>query len=148
MRRLLLAAALAGAVLVVPAASASANGWTYAPCWWTYGGSYQMGLEKKPRACMWNGSNSHSHAQMVPIKNMRWRSFGGPTACGHGTFFYNSGYRAPVRFCLYRRKPGYEQGVLLYTRIRGVIGRGCTAVVDGERWCDPPGRQHHFRSRI
>jgi hypothetical protein len=88
-----------------------------------------------------------AHYQQVPIKNIHWRSWGGREAVGRGTYFYNSGYHAPVRFRLYRPVRDHE-GDYIYTRIRGVIGRGCTAPIDGRRWCDLPGRQQHFRSRI
>lgn len=61
---------------------------------------------------------------------------------GRGTYFYNSGYHAPVRFRLYRPRL-WEEGVYAYTRIRGVLYPGCTAVIDGQRYCDPPSRRHH-----
>ena len=91
-------------------------------CWDSYGGEYTFRERVKPRLCMFNGDEAH--ARQVPLWKMRWRSWGGRTACGRGEFFYNMGYRAPARFCLYRPVANYG-GVYVYTRIRGVVGRGC-----------------------
>ena len=87
-------------------------------CWNDYGGEYSWALVKKPRRCFWNGDEVH--ARQVPIRKMRWRSWGGKTACGRGTFFYNQGYRARARFCLYSLGQ-WEDGIWTYNRIRGVI---------------------------
>jgi hypothetical protein len=91
-------------------------------CWNNYGGEYTFRERVKPRRCFFNGDEIH--ARQVPLRKMRWRSWGGRTACGRGEFFYNMGYRAPARFCLYRPVDNYL-GVYAYTRIRGVVGRGC-----------------------
>jgi hypothetical protein len=61
---------------------------------------------------------------MTIVQNMRWRNWGGPASCGRGTLRANSGYRAPLRFCLYRRTV-WEGNVFRYTRLRGVVGKGC-----------------------
>jgi len=92
------------------------------PCWWSYGGDWGLNWKVKPRICAFNGDEPH--AFQTPLMKMRWRSWGGPTACGRGVFFYNQGYRAGVRFCLYGRI--LDGGVPIYTKIRGVFGR---------RWC-------------
>jgi hypothetical protein len=91
-------------------------------CWDSYGGQYTSRERVKPRRCFFNGDEAH--ARQVPLRKMRWRSWGGRTACGRGEFFYNMGYRAPARFCLYQPVDN-DGGVYVYTRIRGVIGRGC-----------------------
>jgi hypothetical protein len=91
-------------------------------CWDSYGGEYTFRERVKPRRCFFNGDEAH--ARQVPLRKMRWRSWGGRTACGRGEFFYNMGYRAPARFCLYRPVDSYGDGYV-YTRIRGVVGRGC-----------------------
>jgi hypothetical protein len=114
----------------------------YVACEWN-----EYWLVIKPHRCFFEPYEGAAHYQQVPIKNIHWRSWGGREAVGRGTYFYNSGYHAPVRFRLYRPVRDHE-GDYIYTRIRGVIGRGCTAPIDGRRWCDLPGRQQHFRSRI
>lgn len=91
-------------------------------CWDSYGGEYTYRERVKPRRCAFNGDEVH--ARQVPVRKMRWRSWGGRTACGRGEFVANQGYRAPARFCLYRPVDNYR-GVYVYTRIRGVVGRGC-----------------------
>lgn len=90
-------------------------------CWDSYGGEYTFRERVKPRRCFFNGDEAH--ARQVPLRKMRWRSWGGRTACGRGEFFYNMGYRAPARFCLYRPVDKLRGGYF-YTRIRGVVGRG------------------------
>jgi hypothetical protein len=62
----------------------------------------------EPRRCAFNGDKVH--ARQVLLRKMRWRSWGGRTACGRGEFFYNQGCRAPARFCLYR--PVDDGGVM------------------------------------
>lgn len=109
--------AVLGAALLVPAVAAQAS-YTTVQCWNSWGGEYQMRLLAKPRTCMFNGSKAHGY--QVPIKNMRWRSWGGRVAVGRGTAFYNMGYRAPIRFRLYRRQ-GWDHGLLVYTRLRGTV---------------------------
>ena len=137
-RAIVIALAIAG-VVVAPAKAEAATPNHYVAC-----GEW---LVIKPHKCFFAPTADAAHYQQVPIKNIHWRSWGGLEAVGKGTYFYNSGYHAPVRFRLYRPVRDYE-GDYIYTRIRGVIGRGCTAPIGGERWCDPPGRQHYFRSRI
>ena len=54
----------------------------------------------------------------------------------------NSGYRAPTRFCLYRKVRDWVEGDH-YTRIRGVIGRGCAWTPNGRRCGIAPFRGHY-----
>jgi hypothetical protein len=42
--------------------------------------------------------------QQAAVRKIRWRSWGGPTTYGRGTLIANMGFRAPVRFRLYRRQ--------------------------------------------
>jgi hypothetical protein len=130
------------AVVIAPAKADAATPKYYVACQW-----HETWLVIKPHRCFFEPYENASHAEQAPIKNIHWRSWGGRHAVGRGMYFYNSGYHAPVRFRLYRPVRDYE-GDFIYTRLRGVIGRGCTAPIDGKRWCDPVGRQHHFRMRV
>ena len=96
---------LAGvALLAVPAVSQAAER-TVVPCWGGYDGEWDWRERIKPARCSFNGGEAH--AAQTPLMNMRFRSWGGETACGRGTFFYNQGYRAKVRFCLIDREHYY-----------------------------------------
>jgi hypothetical protein len=130
MKRLIVIGAVLGA-LVAPGV-AEANTGAYVPCWNSYGGKWSLKLKVKPRTCAFNGDEAH--AWQTPIANMRWRSWGGRTACGRGVFVYNMGYRARVRFCLYRRLDWADGYV--YDRIRGRFGtRWCALDINGKRIC-------------
>jgi hypothetical protein len=118
------------------------------PCWGpTHSPPIYWSLKwaVKPRKCAWHGS-SGVHADYLPVEKMRWRSWGGPTACGRGTFRANSGFRAPTRFCLYRKVIDAVEGDH-YTRIRGRVGRGCAWGVGMGRRCGV-GRPFHFRVTV
>ena len=80
-------------------------------------------LVRKPRSCAFN-YRSMTGAYMTTVQNMRWRNWGGRASCGRGTLRANSGYRAPLRFCLIRRTR-WEGNVYRYTQLRGVVGKGC-----------------------
>jgi len=134
-RRLIAGALVASAVLAAPGAADAST--ARVPCWGG-GSAWDFAYAVKPRLCMFNGDEAHAY--QVPLRKMRWRSWGGRTACGRGEFFYNMGYHAPARFCLYRRAR-IDGGLLIYAAIRGVIGRGCTPY-DG---CF--GKPTHFRSQ-
>ena len=137
MKRLLLTATLAGALLVP--ATADAQSPHYVACQW---GSSSYTLKAKPRACWFAPYANAPHAAAVPIKNIHWRSWGGREAVGRGTFRANSGYHAPVRFRLYRPRL-WEDGIYTYTRLRGVTDPGCSFYV-----CDPVDTHHRFRIRV
>ena len=62
-------------------------------CWDSYAGEYTFRERVKPRRCFFNGGAAH--ALQVPLRQMRWRSWGGRTACGRGEFFYNQGLPRP-----------------------------------------------------
>ena len=70
----------------------------------------------KPRNCTLK-SGQYGY-QQAPIRNIHWRSWGGASAYGRGTLIGNMGFRAPVRFKLYRSRY-YEFGSYVYTRARG-----------------------------
>ena len=129
-------AAVVLAALTVPGAAQAAT--TTAPCW---GKDAEMHLRVKPKWCAFNGDEAH--AWQTPLRKMQWRSWRSSIACGRGEFFYNMGYHAPARFCLYRPRT-MVTGDTVFTRIRGVIGRGC--------WfggCDPAGKKPtHFRNDL
>jgi hypothetical protein len=80
-------------------------------------------LVRKPRNCAFN-ARTQTNAYMTHVQNMRWRNWGGPASCGRETLRANSGYRAPLRFCLYQPRV-WEEGIYRYTRLRGVVGKGC-----------------------
>ena len=126
---------LAGvALLAVPAVSQAAER-TVVPCWAGYGGEWDVRERVEPRNCWFNGGASH--AESTPLKGMRYRSWGGPTACGRATYVYNQGYRAPVKFCLYARRHYYEN-TWDYNRIRvRFLGR--------ESWIENGRRVWHKR---
>jgi hypothetical protein len=56
-------------------------------------------LKIKPRNYTLGGKYSY---QQAPVWNIRWRSWGGRSAYGRGTLVGNMGFRARVRFKLYR----------------------------------------------
>ncbi len=124
------------AATVALTATAEASYTTHVACWGGWGGTWQAAYKVKPTRCMFNGDASH--AQSTPIENMRWRSWGGPTACGRGVMTYNQGYRARTRFCLYMRRPDG------YGRIRGVVSsRYC--ISDGRhRRCGLRQKPHRY----
>jgi hypothetical protein len=72
-------------------------------------------LNIKPRNCVLGGDLSY---QQAPIGNLRWRSWGGRSAYGKGTLRGNMGFRAPVRFKLYRLDR-FEEDFYIYRRARG-----------------------------
>ena len=140
MRKLIRTGITALALFVPSAAQAD----TATPKYYVSCGTWYM---TEPHRCDFAKVEQAAHHQMTPIMKMRWRSWGGATAHARGTFFYNSGYRAPARITLYRPIQD-DEGDFIYTRIKGVLGRGCTAVIDGKRWCDPVGHKNRFRSRL
>jgi len=135
--------AIAGAAGPAQAEAAGYGGTV--PCWGMYHGQWSFAWKVKPRTCAWHGS-SGIHADYLPMGNMRWRSWGGATACGRGTFYANSGFRARARFCLYRKVTDSVEGDF-YTRIRGRVGRGCAWVPGEGRRCGV-GRPFHFRVSV
>jgi hypothetical protein len=82
--------------LVVPAESASAQSY-FVPCWLP--GGIDVSIEFKPRSCVMGGRHGYKQAN---IRKISWRSWGGRTTYGRGTLRANMGFRAPVRFRLYR----------------------------------------------
>jgi hypothetical protein len=140
MKRIILAGlALATTIGVAAPAAASASN-HYIGC----DDNYRIA----PRQCMFVPYENASHAESTPIKSMHWHSWGGARAYGRGTYVYNSGYRAPVHFRAYRRTLD-DEGDFIYTRLRGVIGRGCWDDTErGGRRCDPPGTKHRFATRV
>lgn len=70
----------------------------------------------KPRHCTLS-SGPYGY-QQAPIRGIRWRSWGGASAYGRGVLRGNMGFRAPVRFKLYRPRY-FEFGFYAYTRASG-----------------------------
>ena len=96
---------------------------------------------------MFEPHENAAHYQQAPIKNIHWRSWGGRRAVGRGTFVYNMAYRAPIRFQLYRPIRD-DEGDFIYTRLRGVTGRGSYLDDDGKRVREPARPPRHFRMRL
>jgi hypothetical protein len=152
MKKFIITGAALGIALMAPlgadVAEAEAAPRATVPCWGpthtppTY---WSFKWAVKPRKCAWHGS-SGVHADYLPVEKMRWRNWGGPTACGRGTFRANSGFHAPTRFCLYRKVQDSVEGDF-YTRIRGRVGRGCSWGVGMGRRCGV-GRPFHFRVAV
>jgi hypothetical protein len=72
-------------------------------------------LQTKPRNCVLGGRYGY---QQAPIHKIRWRSWGGGSSYGRGTLFGNMGFRARVRFKLYRLDR-YEEDFYVYRRVSG-----------------------------
>jgi hypothetical protein len=98
-------------VALAGASSASANVYGV-PCRDAFG---DVTFKIKPRNCVLGGGPSY---QQAPISNIRWRSWGGRSAYGKGTLRGNMGFRAPVRFKLYRLDH-WEEDFYIYRRAKG-----------------------------
>src|SRR3954466_14607239 len=129
----------AAAIAVTPAAANAATPEHYVPC--------EKWLEIKPHRCTFEPYANAAHYQQAPITNIHWRSWGGRHAVARGTYVYNMGYRAPIRFQLYWPVRDGE-GDLVYTRLRGVLGRGSYLDDHGKRVREPAGPHHPFRMRL
>ena len=133
------------AVALVTALPATASAQTpHTPKYYVSCGAWYVNT---PHRCDFASVRQASSYQMVPMSNLRWRSWGGYTAHARGTFHANSGYHAKGSITLYRPVRD-DEGDFIYTRIKGTIGRGCEAFYDGHRWCDPVGHKHHFHSKV
>jgi hypothetical protein len=115
MKRLALIALL-GVALLGPAEAAPAKR-HFVPCWRASG--LGVAAMVKPRSCTMGGQYGY---QQATIRKIRWRGWGGSTTYGRGTLLDNMGFRAPVRFKLYRRQlfgVAPEFGFYVYRRARG-----------------------------
>jgi hypothetical protein len=108
-------------VLLVPASASAQSRYNTVPCHNSQG--YTV-LKSKPRQCTMGGRFGY---QQAGVYNIRWRSWGGATALGGGTLRGNMGFKARVRFKLYRREH-WEENTYLFTRARGT-----TFMPDGSR---------------
>ena len=106
-------------------------------CWGSHHGTYSWLPLKKPARCDFNGDEAH--ALQTNLRKMRWRTWGGPLACGRGTYAYNGGYRASVRFCAYKRVR--DGNAWFYTRIRGTV-------LPGHDLWGPVNKTWHFDSEV
>lgn len=70
----------------------------------------------KPRNCTLGGRFGY---QQATITRIRWRSWGGSSAYGRGILGDNMGFRARVRFKIYR-PDRYEEQFYIYRRARGI----------------------------
>jgi hypothetical protein len=112
MRKALITTALALALIVPAEASARSDYvWCRKESNWA-----QLVVKFQPRGCILGGQY---HYQQFPLKNIRWRSWGGASAYGTGTFYYNMGFRARTRFKVYRARH-FEFDAWTYTRASGV----------------------------
>jgi hypothetical protein len=103
-------------------------------------------LVKKPRSCVFNYRAGVRYKQTI-VLNIRWRNWGGPASCGRGTIRGNSGYRAPLRFCLVQRTR-WEEDVMRYTRLRGVVGKGCYQGPSMRLVCGVKPYRRHIRAVV
>jgi hypothetical protein len=87
MRRLAILAAAGGIALGAAAPATASAADHYIGCNDNY--------EIEPRECFFVPHENATHAESLPVKNMRWRSWGGARAFGRGVYYYNSNYRAP-----------------------------------------------------
>ena len=128
MKRMVVAVIAAVAMLLsLGAASASAR--TYAvPCWEYVdnGGTFKT----KPRNCILAKGQYGYHHRI--IRNIRWRSWGGRTAYGRGVLRANMGFKARVKFFLYRPEQ-WNENLSIYRRARVQI-LGCIAVCTEQNW--------------
>lgn len=109
-------------MLSVPAA---AHARTYGvPC---RDSSNNVVLKVKPRNCTLGGQYGYQQAN---IRKIRWRSWGGRSAYGRGTLVENMGFRARVRFKLYRLDR-WEEDFYIYRRARGTTVNPYTGPI---RW--------------
>ena len=112
MRRLLAIGAVA-ALVAAPAAEARTD---TVPCRAPAG---YLTFKVKPRDCTLGGRFGY---QQIPIRGIRWRSWGGYSSYGRGTWFPGMGVRWRTRFVVYRPRR-CEGGVYAYTRARSLTGR-------------------------
>jgi hypothetical protein len=98
------------AALMLPA-TASAAQYNTVPC----RTASHFVLKFKPRNCVLGGEYGYQQAN---LRGIRWRSWQGPTAFGRATLRANMGFRAKVRFKLYRRDR-WEENTYLFTRATG-----------------------------
>ena len=104
--------AVLATVLVVGATSAMATARDYAvPC---RDSSNDVVFRTKPRTCTLGGRFGY---QQATITRISWRSWGGRSAYGRGILRDNMGFRAPVRFKIYR--PDHWEEQYIYRRARG-----------------------------
>jgi hypothetical protein len=106
-----LIALLATALVGAPAAGATARDYAV-PC---RDSSNDVVFRTKPRSCTLGGRFGY---QQATIKRIHWRSWGGSSAYGRGILRDNMGFRARVRFKLYRLDH-WEEQFYLYRRARG-----------------------------
>jgi hypothetical protein len=111
-RRLLAIGAVA-ALVAAPAAEARSD---TVPCRAPEG---YLTFKVKPRDCTLGGRFGY---QQIPIRGIRWRSWGGSSSYGRGTWFPGMGVRWRTRFVVYRPRR-CEGDVYAYTRARSVAGR-------------------------
>jgi hypothetical protein len=105
--------AMLSMALVTGATTATATARDYGvPC---RDSSNDVVFRTKPRNCILGGKYSY---QQADIRRIRWRSWGGSSAYGRGVLRANMGFRAPVRFKLYR-PDHWEEQFYLYRRARG-----------------------------
>jgi hypothetical protein len=108
-----IALAVAAVALVAPAEAVAKQDGVFCRAQdWSDGLRYKV----KPRNCTL--SSGEYGYQQAPIRDIRWRSWGGRSAYGRGTLLGNMGFRAPVRFKLYR-PVHFEFGFYVYTKARG-----------------------------
>jgi hypothetical protein len=104
---------LGACVVITLVAVAAAQARSYGiPC---RDSSNNVVLKTKPRNCILGGKYGY---QQAPIERIRWRSWGGSSAYGRGVLRANMGFRAPVRFKVYRLDR-WEEQFYIYRRARG-----------------------------
>jgi hypothetical protein len=105
--------AVLATALVVGATTATATARDYGiPC---RDSSNNVVLKTNPRNCTLGGKYGY---QQAPLERIRWRSWGGSSAYGRGVLRANMGFRAPVRFKVYRLDR-WEEQFYIYRRARG-----------------------------